>query len=134
MTHAERLQGRGREARRVALVADEDHLEVVRRDVEPAVGRRVQPPLEHIAVDDERAREPTFAVPVDLGADVDQDGSSLLRDEGLAWSDAAKVTACVVEELVDGPHGSRGHRLPSPSGSLVTTVRDGTRPRSASAS
>src|SRR3954447_24087115 len=134
MTHAERLQRCGSEARGVALVADEDHLQVVRRDVEAGVTRRGEPPLEHVAVDDEGPRQPPLAVPVDLRADVDQDGSSLLGDEGLAWSDTAKVLARRIEELVNGPHGSHGHRMPSPSGSLVTTVRDGTRPRAASAS
>ena len=66
-------RGRG-EARGVALVADED---------DPAVGgglgqagraRRVEAPLQHDAVDHDSTRQLALLAPVDLGADVDDEG------------------------------------------------------------
>ena len=55
---AELLQGDRREARAVALVADQDDAPVrVVGDREAVRAGRVEAPLEHVAVDDERARQ-----------------------------------------------------------------------------
>jgi len=70
----DRVQVGGGQAGRIALVADEDPVDVVADGFGEAVGtRRVEPPLEHVALDDVRARDDALGLAVVVGSDVDDD-------------------------------------------------------------
>src|SRR3954447_6852432 len=70
---AERAQARGGQARAVALPAQHDDVPVVvRRLRDGRVAGRVEPPLQHRPVDDERARDLALRGPLPLGAGVDE--------------------------------------------------------------
>ena len=71
--HADVLQGGGRQARGVALLAQHDDLEVVVGDAQRGLARRVEAPLEHVALDDEGARQVAVLGPLGGRADVDDD-------------------------------------------------------------
>ena len=64
-------EGVGGEARGVALVAHQDDATVVRRDGEAVLARRVEAPLEHVAVDHDGAGQRRPPRPVGRRADVD---------------------------------------------------------------
>jgi hypothetical protein len=104
------LQGRGREAGRVALRAQHDPLDVVVYGLrEPGVARRVTAPFEHVAFDYQRARYSTFAVALSLRADVDQHGSASESVSHLLWLHPPQPAPGGLEDVVD----SACHYCPS---------------------
>ncbi len=72
---ADLLQGRRREAGRVALGAEHDHVQVVRRDRQPRLTGRVEPPLEHVALDEHGAGHVALLGALRGRSDVDEDGT-----------------------------------------------------------
>ena len=77
---AEVLQGRRRQARSIALGAHEDDLLIVSGHLgKPVRTARIEPPLENVAIDDQRARQLTVPTPHLDGSDVDQQRARRLR-------------------------------------------------------
>ena len=75
--YADLLQrGRG-QARGVALGAQHQHVQVVGRDRQPRVAGRVEPPLQHVALDEQRARDVALLGALGRRPDVDEHGAAL---------------------------------------------------------
>src|SRR4029453_7778711 len=104
---AELLEGRGGEARGVALGADDDDRHVVGRQREAGVARRVEAPLEDVALDDQRARDVALLGPLRGRTDVDEDAAVVGVPAGGLGREPPEPGAGGVEDLVDaaGPGG-----------------------------
>ncbi|GAA4855518.1 hypothetical protein GCM10023403_19160 [Pseudonocardia benzenivorans] len=72
------------------------------------VGRRVEAPLDVVALDDESARDRALGVTLPLRAGVDEDRPPLAQVGGLPRSDAAQPRPGVGEHVVD----RAGHPTP----------------------
>ena len=70
--HADVLQRGGGQAGRDALGVQDDHLQVPVREREPVGAGRVEPPLEHVPVDDQRSRDLALGGPLGRRPDVDE--------------------------------------------------------------
>jgi hypothetical protein len=71
------LEGVGRQRRRVALLAEHDHAGVVRRLRDPRAAARVEPPLQHVALDHQRMQRLVnlaFSRPLRFRPYVDEQG------------------------------------------------------------
>src|SRR5436190_3066627 len=99
---AERLQGGGRQAGLVALVAHQDDLAVDpahRRVLMP--GGRIKPPLEHVASDAQRPRHRAVGLALALGADVDEQRAALRCGMGILRGQPTEPSAGLAQQLVD---------------------------------
>ena len=77
---SDRLQRRRREAGGVALVAHHDHVLVAPGQRGDAVlAERIESPLQHVAVDHDRARDDALVLAVRLGADVHEQRATRRR-------------------------------------------------------
>ena len=116
VTESEVLERRGRQARLVALVADDDDREVVVTGLGRPVGaRRVEAPLEDVAVDHERAGDATLAPALLDRTDVDEERAGALCGERVRRGHAIESRACHREQLVDGRHGVHRATVSSPA-------------------
>src|SRR3954469_11423347 len=98
----QRAQGVGHQAGAVALVAQHDHLDVVAGHLgDPPRAGRVQAPLQHVAVDDHRARY--LAVPAALlpGPRVHQQGTGRQPGGRFDGVDAVDPPAHLRQQVVD---------------------------------
>jgi hypothetical protein len=69
---AQLSQRRGRQTRAVALVANDDNAVLITRYLSDAVrARRIQPPLQHVPVDDRRTGQFPVTLPLLPRADID---------------------------------------------------------------
>jgi Domain of unknown function (DUF222) len=117
------LQRCGRQARGIPLVTYQNDPGVVRRDVEPRIRGRVEPPLQHVAVDDERAGDLALGTPVDLRADVDEQRTTARGVERLLRGEPGDAAPCLDQHGVDR---RSGHGVGS--GVSVGTVRNACSP------
>ena len=96
------LEDRRCEAGGVPLVADEDDALVVTADGIDAVrARRIESPLEHVAVDHDRTREFTVALALVDRADVDDERSCFAFRVELLHLDAQKTRPRISQKSVD---------------------------------
>jgi len=121
---AEILQRRGRQARLIALVANEDDatIEIAPERRVAAPGSRIDPPLEHIAGAHTRARDQSVALSLTVGTDVDEHRSLTRRAQGVPGRNPIEPPAGCRDEVVDS--GAAGVRqaasLPAPRGSAAS--------------
>ncbi len=116
VTESEVLERRGREARLVPLVADDDDREVVVTGLGRPVGaRRVEAPLEDVAVDHERAGDTALAPALLDRTDVDEERAGALCGERVRRGHAIESRTCHREQLVDGRHGVHRATVSSPA-------------------
>ena len=121
VAQAEVLQARGRETRRVALGTHEDHHDVVVGCLGHArARRRIEAPLQHVALDEQCTRDRALALPLFDRTGVDEQRAVL---DGLGRAlgrDALESRACRFEQVVD-----RGHQPSHWSGrGSATSVRN----------
>jgi hypothetical protein len=74
---AEPLQADRGQARGVALQAQDDDLQVVSGCRQPRLAGRVEPPLQHVALDDQRTRNLALGSALPFRTDVHQHGAVL---------------------------------------------------------
>jgi high-affinity nickel-transport protein len=116
---AELLQSSRGQARGVALLADHDHLQVVRRVAQPRVAGRVEPPLQHVALDHHRLGQLTFGGSLGGGSDVDQHRTPCaVRLPRLTGRHPDQAGSGVGQHVVDraGGPSDRGRRGPDRPG------------------
>ena len=113
----------GGQARRVALVAHHDDPAVQVADAGVvSAGVRIAAPLEHVAVDAQRAGHVAVGGQLVVLADVDQHRALAHRVAGGLGADALQAFARLGEHVVDGP--ARRHPAePSPSRAAVPAAR-----------
>jgi hypothetical protein len=107
-------------------------VQVVRRDRESRCACRIEPPLQHVALEDERAGRLALVDALRVRPDVDEQGTLLYGVRRLVRVEPVERRACLRQQVVDGPtslHRNgldelRGHA--ATSGSSVTTVRPAT--------
>ena len=101
---AEILQRRGRQARLIALVADEDDATIEfaaeRRVAMP--GGRIDAPFEHIARADMSHGDPPVAPSLNVASDIDEHRSLTRRVKRLPWPYPVKPPAGGRDHVVDG--------------------------------
>ena len=116
---AQLLQRRRGQARGVALLADHDHLQVVRRVRQPRVGGGVETPLQHVALDHHRLGQLPLGRPLGGRADVHQHRTALgVRLPRLSGRHPHQAGPGVGQHVVDragGPSG-RGRCRPDRPG------------------
>jgi hypothetical protein len=101
--HAEVLQGRHGEARRVALLAEhDDRSGVADHGRMTVLARRVEAPLDVVALDRHRPGDATELGPLELGSGVDQQRTPLLQPRCLGGLDEVDPLTCRAQQLVDG--------------------------------
>src|SRR5580700_6560335 len=107
---SEILESSCRKARRVALRADDDDPDVVPAGFgNPRRGRRVEPPLKYVALQDSRAGDHAFSAALLGRTDVDQECSRLVLVCRLLRVDSNQPRAGGFEQLIDR------HSSPSPA-------------------
>jgi hypothetical protein len=121
---AEIVQRRGRQARLIALVANEDDatIEIAPERRVAAPGSRIDPPLEHVAGAHTRAGDQSVALSLTVGTDVDEHRSLTRRAKGVPGRNPIEPPAGCRDEVVDS--GAAGVRqaasLPAPRGSAAS--------------
>ena len=77
-------------------------------DGELVAARRIEPPLEDVAIDDDRAGHLALLAPVDLGADVDDERAGGHLGGEVGGLDAIEAVSGGGEQCVDagGGHGA----------------------------
>lgn len=96
----------GGEAGLIALIADQDQRGVASGELSVAVSARgVEPPFEHVAGHEVRARDRAVSGTLAVGADVDQLRAVAHRGVGLPWAQPGELTAGCGEQLLDGGRG-----------------------------
>jgi hypothetical protein len=121
---AEILQRRGRQARLIALVADEDDvtIEIAAEGRVAMPGSRIDTPFEHIAGAATSAGDQPVALSLTVGTDVDEHRTLTRRIEGLPGRNPVKPPAGCRNEVVDSR--ATGIRqlalLAAPRGSAVS--------------
>jgi hypothetical protein len=100
---AEILQRRGRQARLIALVADEDDvtIEIAAESRVAVPGDRIDTPFEHIAGADTSAGDQPVALSLTVGTDVDEHRTLTRRIKGLPGRNPVKPPAGCRNEVVD---------------------------------
>ncbi|KOT97484.1 hypothetical protein ADK70_08045 [Streptomyces rimosus subsp. pseudoverticillatus] len=107
-------QGDGREARRVALVADDHDRQIVAGGLRGAVSARgVQAPFQFVALDDQRARDGAVAFAQLRVTDVHQEPAVPLDLRGLVRRHPVEPGARRLQERVDGAHRQSSGRSTS---------------------
>lgn len=102
---AEAAQGVGHQARAVALVADHDHAKVRGgRLGDPVRAGRVEPPLQHVAVDDHRPGQLAVAETLLDRAGVDHEGAVGGLGCEVARADPVQVPAAGRQQVLDRAH------------------------------
>jgi hypothetical protein len=97
------LQRGGGKAGGVALLTDEnDALVVIGHACHPMRAGRVEPPFEHVAVDDDRARKLTVALAQFDGPNVHDEGTRCHFGCEPVRFDANEPCPRVVQERIDG--------------------------------
>ena len=96
-------EGRCSEARLIALVANQNDGYIPTCEQRIAVRRRrVEPPLQDIARDHVGTRDETVAIPLIVGADVDQQGAPLHGVHRFHRGQARQIDPGRLQEIVDG--------------------------------
>jgi hypothetical protein len=99
---AEVLETRGRQARRVALGAHDDHLDVAVDGLRDArVARGIEAPFEVVALDQQRAGDLTLRPALPLGPGVDEQRAALDSRGGFGRCDPLQARTCRREQVVD---------------------------------
>ena len=101
--HADVLQRRRGQAGADALGVEHDDVQVAVRQGQPVGAGRVQPPLEHVAVDDQRARHLPLGGPLDGRPDVHEHRPLLERGGRLPRLEAAQPRPGLAHQLPRAP-------------------------------
>src|SRR4051812_8083199 len=101
--------------------------------LEPGTAARVEPPLEDVALDDERAGDLAFDPPLCLGTYVDEQCAGCRGARRLTRSDPSQPTARLDEEVIDSAVQGGGQATPTADVLSTGSLRCRTsRPRRAS--
>ena len=119
---AEVLQRRGGQAGGVALRAEDDDPQVIPGLREPRGAGRVEPPLQHVALHDQRAGDLALGGPLGLRPDVDEHRPGRGLPPGLLRAQPGQPRPGGREDLVDG--AARG----AAAGAAQRTCGHGIRP------
>jgi hypothetical protein len=106
-------------------------VQVVAGDRQACVAGRIEPPVEDVALDDDRARQSTLEVPVDLRADVDKHRASPQCVVGLAGAEAVTTRAGLGQHVVDPAAKGSGQEIGSSGWSVGTDLARRNRSRPA---
>jgi hypothetical protein len=101
------MQDGGGEARRVSLVADDDHCLIEVVDLrDPMRARRGETPFQHVAVDDDRAQDLAIPLTLDRWPCIGQQSAAAHGFGSLSGLHSRPVSAGFFKEPVDRAHRS----------------------------
>ena len=98
---AEKPQRSRREARRIPFIADDENRLLAADRRVPEVAPWVQPPLQNVAIDDERARNRSVALSLFQRSDVNENRPGCRRAVGIPWLQTDQARPRSIEERVN---------------------------------